>query len=363
MSVFTNKDLPENARRNLAFQTLIAHRDLLQFANKSKQPPTYENAIGLLNELAPEIYTEITTLLTKKNDSELIQYFKELAEIKSQESETEIAAIDLLDKQIDTLQKLHEQDKSKKSIKSRLLQHKVARSHFVPARLTENRILNRDYNSVDRTDYASELFRNDQFKDYKLKNNNFLRIRFLHPDKYEHVTGADLIYEQYDIKKELVRFIFLQYKTWDEDTIYISQAKNLDSQMSRMKRMLCDKGYCKCSSGNNYAIKYRLPYCSGFIRPTDKLQENDSRLISTGFHFPICKAIELSGEYGKISKSDIKEQSFTSAIFEELFNENMIGSRWIPIEELKMLYASYDIFADSDRIILYAQEHKFNKLE
>ena len=358
MSFFTNEDLPEEIRRNLAFQTLIAHRDLLQFANKTKQPPTYENAIGLLNQLAPEIYSEVTSLLTKKNESELIHYFKELAEIKTKETGTQISAMELMDKQIETLQNLHAQDPSKKSVSNRLLQHQIARAQMEPVRLTENRILNRDYNNVDRSDYASELFQNDQFKDFKLKKDNYLRIRFLHPDAYEHITGADLIYEQYDTENELVRFIFLQYKTWEEDVIYVSQARNLDAQMAKMKALLCDNGYCNCSNGHNHPLKYRLPYCSGFVRPTDKLQENDSKLMSSGYHVPVCKAIELSGEYGKISKADIKEQSFGSSIFEELFNDNMIGSRWIPIDELKNLYASNEIFADTDRIILYAQEHK-----
>lgn len=361
MSFFSDEDIEEHKRRNIAFQVLIANRELLQLASKKAQPPTYESALGLLNEVAPEIYEEVTQLLTKKNESELIQYFKDLAELRTKEDRAVVSAIDLIDTEIERLKQLHEQDKSKKSIKTRLLQHKVARQQMEPIRLTENRILNRDYSKVDRSDYATRHFENDHFTDFTLDDGEILRIRFLHPDAYEHVTGADLIYEQYDINNERVRFIMLQYKTWEKGTIYISQAANLDAQMSKMKVLLCDRDYCCSNTGNNYADSiYRLPYCSGFIRPTDKLQENNSKLMSSGYHVPLCKAIELAGEYGKITKEDIRHQSFTSSIFEELFNENMVGSRWISITELDELYAQNEIFSDTSRILLYAQEHKKN---
>lgn len=361
MTYFSNPEIPESQRRNIAFQTLVASRDLLQLANKKKQPPTYENALGLLNEIAPEIYLELTELLTKKNDSELVQYFKDLSEIKSNEMGNEVSAFNLIEEEIENLQKLHDQDPTKKSVKTRLLSHRVARQQMEPIRLTENRILNRDYSKVDRSDYAQKYFENDNFTDFKLKDDNILRIRFLHPDADEHITGADLIYEQYNLEKEEVRFIFLQYKSWEDGVLYISQAKNLDAQMNKMKTILCENDYCTCYEGNNYSKKFRLPYCSAFIRPTDRLQENDSKLVSSGYHFPLCKAIETANEFGKITKKEIRGQSFSSTIFEELFNDEMVGSRWISISELDEFYSRNKIFSDTGRVILYAQEHKLEK--
>ncbi|MNY53501.1 hypothetical protein D3C86_1892640 [compost metagenome] len=78
--------------------------------------------------------------------------------------------------------------------------------------------------------------------------------------------------------------------------------------------------------------------------------------MSSGFHLPICKAIELAGEIGKIDKESIKEQSFNSRLFEDLFNSNMIGSRWLPVDQLEKIYSNNKIFAQDDRIKLYAQE-------
>jgi hypothetical protein len=356
MSFFDNNDLDDDESRNLAFQTIIAHRDLLQLANKRNQPPTYENALGLLYELAPEVYNDFLDLLSRKNESELVQYFKDLAEIKSKESDNEITAIELIDRQILILQDLHDQDPSKKTVSKRLMSHLVARERMDTVRLTENRILNRDFNQVDRTSYTDKLFQDDFYVDYKLRNDNVLRVRFLHPDSDEHITGADLIYEQYNLEKNKVRFVFLQYKTWEKNTIYPSQATNLVPQLERMAGMLCNNGLCHTSSGKKTSKKYRLPYCSAFLRPTDKIQNSDSKLISSGYHFPICRAMKLIDAEGKIEKKSIKEESFKSHIFEELFNNNMIGTRWIDVEDLEQIYENNAIFKRSDRIRLYAQE-------
>lgn len=355
MSFLSDSKIDEGRRRNLALQTIIAHRDLLQLANKKKQPPTYENALGLLNEIAPNVYSDFLELLSKQNQSELVEYFNDLADIKSSDSEN-VSARELIDKQIKTYENLLEKDPTKKTVSKRLMQHLVARESMDKTRLTENRILNRDYSNVDRTSYADKYFIDDFFTDYKLKNNNILRIRFLHPDIDEHITGADLIYEQYDLQNNKVRFVFLQYKTWENNVIYKSQTQNLVPQLKRLTSLLCDNKLCHASNSSKSSNKYRLPYCSGFLRPTDKIQDKDSKLMSSGFHIPVCNALKLIESEGKIEKKMIKEESFKSQIFEELFNSNMIGSRWIEVEQLEGIYSSNDIFKASDRIKLYAQE-------
>ena len=356
MSFLSNENIDEEERRNLAFQTLVAHRDLLQLAVKRKQPPTYENALGLLHELAPNLYDDFVELLTRRNDSELVLHFKELAEVKSSETGENIAPIELIEERISELKDLNEKDPTKQTIKRRLMEHLVARERMEPVRLTENRILNRDFNKADRSFYAEKYFEDDFFVDYKLANNDFLRIRFLHPDTDEHITGADLIYEQYDVLANKVRFVFLQYKTWESDVIYKSQATNMVPQIEKMTSLLCNRGLCQTSTGTRSSNKYRLPYCSGFLRPTDKIQDRDSKLMSSGYHVPLCNALRLIEDESKIEKRMIKEESFRSQIFEELFNSNMIGSRWIDVEALDQLYEEHNIFEKSDRIKLYAQE-------
>ena len=47
----------------------------------------------------------------------------------------------------------------------------------------------------------------------------------------------------------------------------------------------------------------------------------------------------------------------TQDVFLNLFNRNMLGSRWIPIEELEALYKRVNIFADPPRVVVHAQEY------
>jgi len=356
MKYFSNESIPEDQRRNIAFQTVVVHRDLLQLANKQKQPPTYDNALALLHDVSLEAFKEVNKLVTSKNESELIRYYRDIAEINTIEGKIEITALDLIEEEIKKLEYLLKKDPSKKTIKSKLLEHKVAKEKLEPIRLTENRILNRDYSRVDRSDYATKCFEDDHFTDFKLNNKDILRIRFLHPDHDEHITGADLIYEQYDLKNEKGRFVFLQYKVWEKGVLYMSQNKNLAEQMEKMRAMVCDQGYCCSKDGAMYSNRYRLPYCSAFVRPTDKIQVNDSKLMSSGYHLPLCASIQLAGEFGKIAKEQMKGQSFSSKIFEELFNENMLGSRWMSIDEMEEFYRNSNIFNSVDRIKLYARE-------
>lgn len=70
---------------------------------------------------------------------------------------------------------------------------------------------------------AEKFFETDNYVDYKIAKDRFLRIRLLHPDKAEHILGADLIYEQYDVDTEKVRIAVLQYKTWENGVLYFSQ--------------------------------------------------------------------------------------------------------------------------------------------
>ncbi len=356
MNFFNNKNVAEEERRNIAFQIMVANRDLLEIAVKRSQPPTYENSIGLLNEIAPDLYNDFTELLSRKNESELIQYFNEDAEIQTKETNKTVTASELIDVEIEKLKKKSESDPTKRVVKKKLLEHIVAREKMEPVRLTENRILNRDFNKIDRSTYAEKHFVDDFYTDFKLKNSDILRIRFLHPDSDEHITGADLIYEQYDLAKKKVRIVFLQYKTWENNVIYKSQTKNLIPQLEKLEKILCKNKLCHSSEGNKTSNRYRFPYCSAFLRPTDKIQENDSKLMSSGFHLPVCSASKMLEKDGKIEKKSIKEEAFKSHIFEELFNSNMIGSRWIDIDKIEEIYKENDIFEKSDRIRLYAQE-------
>lgn len=177
----------------------------------------------------------------------------------------------------------------------------------------------------------------------------------MHPDQPEHICGADMIYEQIDPRKNSVKFIFLQYKTWNKDgVIYFSETKNLLPQLSKLSGLLCNGGFCKCSS----AVKneFRFPHCSAFLRPTDKLQYEDSKMISTGIHIPICEVQKISSTDSKIEKKQFSNNSLSHRVFEELFNNNFIGSDWIPFAQCEDFYKKHLIMDTNDTIRLVARE-------
>ena len=160
------------------------------------------------------------------------------------------------------------------------------------------------------------------------------------------------------IKK--VRFAMVQYKIWDGELLYWSQAKNLEPQLKKMEDNLCKNGYCLCEDGKNYSTKYRYPYCSAFLRPTDKLQYKDSKFTSSGMHIPICKINSVTVETKEgnkiLKKQNMKETSLSHKVFEENFNYNQVGSRWMTYQEAEKLYKDHKILESDQRIIVHVQE-------
>jgi hypothetical protein len=130
--------------------------------------------------------------------------------------------------------------------------------------------------------------------------------------------------------------------------------------MAKLKTTFCDSGLCKSWEGSARTEAYRLPFCTVFLRPTDKLQDPDSRLFSTGLHVPICVALRTLKDTNrgnkKIDSKTIRSESVTHKIFEEMFNSNMLGSRWLNYDEIEGLYRTHGILEPSERIVVHAQE-------
>lgn len=369
---FENESKSKDQKRDVAFQTLSATRDALNLAVDKTIPVTYEQAFAIIQDLDPTLYKNINENLKSKNENDELKLYKEIARTQSLIENRKVNVEDLLEQDIKKFEALLKagmpvnEDDSDESIQESLgfIKRKIAmlvnaKMSLQPRRLSENRIILRDYSKIDRSSYFGERFyENDDFIDYKLSNNRHLRIRLLHPDKPEHITGADLIYEQIDFKRNRIRFIFLQYKTWDEKgIIYFSESKSILEQIDKMKCLLCDDGFCKESTTKNDE-EFRFPFCSGFWRPTDKIQDSDSKLISTGFHIPVCKVLRISKEESKIEKNKIRKESVTHKIFEELFCQNLIGSDWVSFNECEDFYKKHLILHSEDRIRILTREFR-----
>lgn len=356
MDYLSDEDISEDERRNNAFQTVNAIREAVTIAKRASQPVTYEQTLDLVHDLDPELYTKVTTLLARKNESDLVKFYKQKAEVLSTETEP-VTAVDLIEKDLDELEAIIEKDKSKKFLNRRIFDLKNALTYFQPRKISEHKILNKDFYLAERPSFkfSEVLYENEEFKDYKLEDNKVLRLRLLHPDKAEHVIGADLIYEQFNLKTNQVRFLVLQYKTWNQKSLNLSSG-NIADQFAKLDKNLCKAGFCSNYKGEEEAFGYRLPFCCAFLRPTSFIASADAKLVSTGIHVPICQVLKIKENEKSLTDKNSKGKAISFNIFDELFIENMLGSRWLNFKELEEFYESKDIFSHTDRIRVHAQE-------
>lgn len=84
MNYFQNSNFEEQERRNTAFNLVRAIRDAVSIAKRAQQPITYENAIDMVHDLDSEIYHQIVNLLSVKNESDTVKYYKQMAIAKSE---------------------------------------------------------------------------------------------------------------------------------------------------------------------------------------------------------------------------------------------------------------------------------------
>jgi hypothetical protein len=360
MSYFSNEEVKEDDRRNNAFQAVNAVREAISIAKRVHQPITYEQTLDMIHDINPTVYTEVTTLLARKNESDIVKYFKEKAEAKSIDK-IKVEPTDLIQEELDELETIVEKDKSKKFLNKRIFDLKNALTYFQPRKISEHKILNKDFYLAERPSFkfSEILYEDEEFKDYKLDDNKVLRLRLLHPDKAEHVIGADLIYEQFNLKKNTVRFLVLQYKTWDSNSLNLSSG-NIADQFAKLDKNLCKAGFCTNYKGEEESSGYRLPFCSAFLRPTSYIATADSKLVSTAFHVPICQVLKIKENEKSLTRKNSKGKAISFTIFDELFIENMLGSRWLNFKELEEFYESKDVFSHVDRIRIHAQEVTFD---
>lgn len=355
-------NIPDNVKRDIAFNVVVAVRDAISLAQKKSVPPTYEQALRITHDIDENLYEFCSNLLTKKNENDVVKLFKERAEAESIKQGKIITPEELLQRELEGYRELLNTPNLEKE-KTRFLNHHIislvsAIENLKPRKLSEHRILERDFCKIGRQHLGVEkFFESDDYVDYKVSNDRFLRVRLLHPDKPEHILGADLIYEQYNVSEEKARIAVLQYKTWDNGVLYLNQSNNIEAQLTKLKTNLCDGNFCQQPQHLEGQLDYRFPYCCAFLRPTDKLQSSDSKMISHGIHIPVCSALQMKYTNGnKIEKRQIRHSTLTHEVFENLFNHSFIGSRWIDLPDIEAFYRDKKIIEDQQSLKLYAKE-------
>ena len=349
-------------RLNAEWATGIALRDMIGIANKGarNKSATYQQAFALGQILIPELFDE-NSILIKERLSETARRFIQIAEAQSKSENKTILPEELLKDEITRyegyLQKATPLD-DRGLIEKELSGLRKALVEVRRRKATEESLIFSDAYQVNRNLPISGYGRN--YREFKISDNRALRVTVLHNGKPEYATGADLLYETYweKDKLKLVRLAALQYKMWKNRTLYIDA--RMEKQLEKMENTFCNKNICGEGKNNSRKGAYRLPYCAAFLRPSDELQSEDASLLSTGCYVPICvvkKLRQVSPKGNGILQSKyVRSEAVTHKIFEEMFNSNMLGSRWLSYRELNNFYRSSSLLEVDDQIIIHAQE-------
>lgn len=337
-------------------------RETMKLATKGDMTKsTYNAALDFGAEIYPELLGREVSLIRRERESDTAKEYRQRAEFKAIKTSTQVSPLSLIESEIQEIKGLLSVAEKGGAARSRVDQLRRKLKLYLATKdelsldiHSENQLIFRDAYNVDR--FLPELGSGKAYKNFLLPDKNVLRIRVLHPDIPEHITGADVIYERHSAGKDEASVVAIQYKIWEERKLYLNDER-MKAQLGRLKGFLCDKNLCCTSSG---AAFYRFPHCSAFLRPTDRLQKLDQKLVSSGEHLPICQinACQTSSERGSnvLTYDSICETSLSSDVFEYLFNAGRIGSRMVPYSELIELYKSYEVEASEDRVIIHAQE-------
>lgn len=349
-------------RLDLEFAVLNSVREMIYLAtNGDARKANYVNSAQFGAELFPAILGD-DSLLRRSIESDEVKYYRQKAFAKSNVNGKEVSPAELVEEDLAELKILiavgkNQEETSKLKIRqARLL---VARDTLCPKAHSEHQLIARDAEIARPGPALPSIGRSRLFE---IDDGNLLNVRTCHPDQPEQKTGADFIYERHDVENRTVNIVAIQYKVWNDKLLYLNEG-NLKAQLDRMKTFFCDQGLCR--SRGNRDHDYRFPYCSAFLRPTDRLQSADQRLQTSGEHIPICKVQELAsnGERGGeiLRLQDIRDLSLNHGVFQDLFDKRKIGSRSISYDELDRVYAELEGFEKIDRVILHAQSYRKNQ--
>jgi hypothetical protein len=333
-------------------------RELRGIATKGNLP-TYTESIKFARQVIPDIFDENSEMVKKHHEPELVRFYLQLAEAQSKLEGRKISGLELVDKEIMELNKMLASDIAEKdTLNKKLKKLKTVRTILKPTKEEEDFILAHDVRSLRFG--VMPVNHSGKYADYKVTENRIVRVRLIHPNRGERSLGADMIYEHYDPEKEMVRFVMIQYKLWDGNRLYWTTSRNLKSQLEKLSENLCDQKFCFSSPGRNASGEFRYPFCTAFLRPTDTLLYKNSPLTSSGTHLPICKISEIIRKTSLfnnvLDKHALREVSVSQPVFEECFNKNQLGSRWMSYDEAEELYRKHKILDSEENIIIHVQE-------
>jgi hypothetical protein len=348
---------PEEIERlNAEWLAICALRDTLDVAYKGNQTPTYQSVLDIGERLAPEFFSHRLSILRRLQGDAEIREYEQRAAAQSALTNQPVRAIDVIEREIAECKAQLGTAGPRDQLARRLKRLERIRSRVIEDVMSENKLLLHDMYKAERPNLPSMPVGDLGFRMFRLPDKKILRLRLLHPERPEHSTGADMIYEMCAPRENLVKVAFVQYKAWNGKALYASKSRNLERQVSRLSDLACKSGLCAPNNGDEPHHGFRLPHCAAFLRPTDRLQPRTLRSVSRGFHVPVCIARELLAVDGTLRARDLRGRALSGRVFEELFSQSLAGSRWLPYADVEKLYSQHGVIDLEERILVHAQE-------
>ena len=351
----------DRARFDTEWSILNALRELSHIALRGDDPPTYRRVLHLAELLIPGIFSHEKRIIDKAPESIEAKGYREKALAETRRQGTQVTALELVEKDIKELQLQVYAVPEGTVIKSKLNTALLVRQEIKATRHSEGELIFRDAIATGINFDVSGS--GQKYMEYKLDDNRALKISVFHPDFPEHKTGADLLYEIYNVKQETARVAAVQYKMWDKDSLH--RTPGMGKQLEKLTQFACEKDFIKYKTlcYRDEVPKgrlYRLPYCAAFLRPTDRLQLPNSKMVSTGNHVPVCVVNDcwVKNQKGNLSlrKEHILDRSLSEIVFKELFVSGMVGSQEMSWRHLAELYRRIGIFSNDQVVLVHAQE-------
>lgn len=352
----------EISRLDTEWAVVSAVRELMKIASRGDaSKATYDKALELGGSLYPELLGPETSLLRRERESETAKEYRQKAVLVSIREHGPVSPLVLIRGDIDEIKNLlaiakYSESNSSKvdQLNKKLRKLLSAEIELNPIAHSENQLVFRDAYNIHRN--VPTLGSGQGYRDFELPDQNILRIRVLHPDKPEHVSGADIMYERHSPNASQASIVAIQYKIWKGKSLRLAEPR-IQKQLGRLNKFICERRLCQDTTAD---IAYRFPFCAAFLRPTDKLQRADQKYVSTGEHLPICRIKDCTRitERGAelLEYNSVKSIALSSEVFEYLFNKGKVGSRSLTYTELTSLYKEYAIAASEDTVIIHAQE-------
>jgi hypothetical protein len=348
-------------RLDVEWMTTSALRDGMVTAHGKPEEVTYKQAFALGRQVAPEMYKSVDRILNNPRESIGAQEIRQRAHAQSILDGETITPVEYIESEIVKLRtqiNAIDEGDDRNHLENTLTRYENIRQEIQSREYRETPLIFGDAVKTGRGLPTSG--QGQGYTDYQLNKDRMLRVRVTHMERPEDRIGCDLIYENLNDKKKTARIVIIQYKMWER----YDQVKHLsprdEKQYAKLTGATCKGRLCDPEAIPHRA--YRLPTCTAFVRPTDRLQQPNSITTSSSLHIPICvlnESWQTNQAGGKsVRRDQINGRSLSHRTFGELFDYCMVGSKEITFDQMTTMYHSFGILENQDKVVVHFQDVK-----